>query len=215
MDTLNIKDVSLAQLDETNNISVNLIDEEENQDHQSTPVFSQLGVACMPTSPTDKGACQALIAPTLLDGVIIGMHDSRTSNVYGNLKPGDTCIHSVDENQNAKILLKGDKKAITLQIKDEKSKKDMFVTLDGKNGKIQICGFKCILEMSENGIVLGTQGTGNSAIILNPNGQIIIKGKSILLGENACAATPICYSPAPVAGVSGVATPSLSIFVSP
>lgn len=209
---LDIQDVNTSKIDDNGNVLVDT-KQADGQDYTDTPVYGQLGIAAKPFPQTEAGKAQAMIATEILDGCIIGMRDVRSSTVYGELQDGDTAVYSTDENNNSKILLKGERKKATMLTKDSNDK-DMIIAMDGENDKITISGFKALFEMSrENGIIMGVEGSASAAIWIKPDGTIIIKGSNVLIGETPTLGAAGGVTPGTIP--SGTAVASSSVIISP
>lgn len=158
-------------------------DDGDAPDYGDVPVFSCLGVTALPYQATADGNAQGVVVKVDgFDGVLIGARDTRTAGIVGNLKPGDTAVHSTGPSQAAQLLLKEEKRQAVLMTKDSK-KKSAVLLLDGKNDKVQIAAFGCLFEISrENGICLvGEHGKASIQIV---GDTIVLRGK-ILLGGAA------------------------------
>ncbi len=95
------------------------------------------------------------------DAVIIGARDTRTAKIAGNLKPGDTVVHSTGPKQAAQLQLKEDKRQAMLVTKGSDGKQAMLL-LDGKNDKVTIAAFGFVIDISKSS---GTMS------LMSPNGQ--------------------------------------------
>ena len=140
------------------------------------------------------------------NGICIGARDTRTAKALGNVKPGDSILHSTGPNEAAQVQCKEEKRQVVIYTKDSTGK-GVVVVVDGKNDQIQLQGFGMIIEMTkENGIKLHAGG-GASVIIqdddLYLNGNIHIAGIP--------PGTTLCASPVPVVGVSGATVPVLGV----
>ncbi len=167
-----------AQWQATNEISEEADDAENFGD---IDVLQGLGLTSMPwPADGDKYAEGAVIRNCgNRNGICIGARDTRSASALGNVRPGDTIIHSTGPNQAAQVQCKEDKRQVVLFTKDS-SGKGMVVMLDGKNDQIQLQGFGMIFEMSkENGIKIDTGG-GASILMQGAdlwlNGNIHLKG---------------------------------------
>ncbi len=179
-------------------------------------VISSLGLSAMPYQADDSGHAEGIVLRDVggLTGCIIGARDTRSARIVGNLKPGDTVLHSTGPNNAAQVQLKEEKRQAVLTAKTE-SEDDLVIFCDGKNKQIQLVTPWGRVEISEdNGVVLASD-TGEARIQLKGN-QVIITG-SIVLG----GATPtgfVLYSVAPIpltgsAGGPGVPAPGVYIGV--
>jgi hypothetical protein len=140
-------------------------------------VFQGLGFASMPYGKDEKGYAECLVAQIGGRCIAIGGRDTRTANVIGNLKPGDTCVHSTGPQQAAQLQLKEEKRQCVMRTKDKQGK-DMIAMLDGVNEKIQVSGMGLMLEGSrENGWNIAEPG--GAAIQLH-GGKVIFTGTVML-----------------------------------
>jgi hypothetical protein len=173
-------------------------------DYGDAPVFAALGIVAMPYPADDNGGAQFIVANdvTGLDGAVIGGRDTRTSKIVGNLKPGDTVVHSTGPKMAAQLQLKEDKRQAVLVSKDTRGQ-TMVAMLDGVNDKVQIAAFGGIIELSrENGIVLSHGGAG-----LQIKDGVISQTGTIVLGGR----TPTLPVLAGASGPAGVATPGVFV----
>jgi hypothetical protein len=177
-------------------------DENDSEDLSGMPCYGALGVSCRPAPKSSEGCAEAIVARSIGDGAVIAMRDPRTANIYGDLEEGDCSLHSVDADGNAQVLLKGDKRSASVIVSQEDGKQQVF-TMDGINKKIQICAFKTIFEMSEDGITLGNE---KASITITPDGVIMLNASSVLIGGT---------TPVPVLCGAPPGVPSKSVFVSP
>ena len=74
------------------------------------PVFDvmmpcALGLTAKPYPATAEGYVEAVLEDEVdgLDGLVIGARDLRTAKIVGNLKDGDTCLHSTGPQQAAQV----------------------------------------------------------------------------------------------------------------
>ena len=113
-------------------------------------VVSQLGVSSCPAEADSKGQAQGVICENVagLKGMCVGGRDTRNASIYGNLRPGDTCVHSTGPKAVSQCLLKAEKRQAILATKDT-SEQQILVILDGKNNKLQITAFGAMLELSK------------------------------------------------------------------
>lgn len=150
------------------------------------PHFQCLGVSAMPYQAddgnTDSAEAIVLRGDGCGDGVIIGMRDARTTDITGNMKPGDTVVHSTGPHKAAQLQLKEETRQACLITQSRRSKRHMGVFLDGEEDTITInCGSAGTIHISKaNGMVL-TDQKGRASIQLC-NGQVIITGEAVILG---------------------------------
>jgi hypothetical protein len=134
-------------------------------------VFQSLGVSSLPFPKDDRGSAQAIVARNVggKNGVVIGARDKRCAKIVGNLKPGDTVLHSTDAQLAAQVQCKGEKRQVVCATKDTQDK-TAAVVLDGLNDKYTVAVFGHLFEISRengfsfvhesgNGITIGPEGT--------------------------------------------------------
>jgi len=174
-------DLGPGALDEDGNLLVQCKDAPVSEDGTApdfgdTPIMCALGLTAMPFPATEEGSAEAIVADDLpgVDGVVIGARDVRTANIVGNLKPGDTVLHSTGPEQAAQIQLKEEKRQVVARTKDTRGK-DMAVVVDGKNDKVSVTAMGMLIEMSrDNGVnVVGTGGAGIQLV----DGKVIFTGQ--------------------------------------
>ena len=113
-------------------------------------VMSQLGVSAIPAEADASGQAQGVICENVagVKAMCVGGRDTRNAAIYGNLKPGDTCVHSTGPKGVSQCLLKAEKRQAILATKGTDDTQ-ILVVLDGKNNKIQITAFGAVLELSK------------------------------------------------------------------
>lgn len=184
-DLIAIVDIGASELDgETNTLTVNAKGPGEEEDILGAGVWGINGVVNRPYPITDDGSCQALVLRSG-PGYVIGTRDTRINDVYGNMDPGDTCVTATGPEHAAKLLLKETTRLIALLTKDTQEK-DFGITADGTNNKVQIFGWKQMLELSkDNFITIGASSdAGSSAIQIKPS-ALVLKAPAVKLGEGA------------------------------
>src|SRR5690349_11024216 len=77
-----------------------------------TAVYQALGFASMPFPKTSDGYAECLVVRHCggRNAVCLGGRDTRTASVVGNMRPGDTVVHSTGPNQAAQLQLKEEKR---------------------------------------------------------------------------------------------------------
>lgn len=135
--------------------------------------FQSLGHYAVPFPKTAEGYAEGVVARDVgnRDAVLLGARDTRTQNVVGAAKPGDTIVHSTGPNQAAQLQLKEEKRQAALLSKDSRGE-TMAVLMDGKNDKVTVVALGCVFEM-KRGEVSITNGT---AAILLQGGDIVLNG---------------------------------------
>lgn len=177
-------------------------DPDDAEDFGQLPMCCALGVAAMPYPATELGAAEGVVESVPgVDGLVIGARDTRTAAITGNMKPGDTVVHSTGPEQAAQLQLKEAKKQAVLCTKGSDGRQ-VLVLLDGANDKLQIIAFGALIEMtSENGVVL-TSETGGASIQLKGDTAIITATNVILGGRTPVA--PVLAGAPPGAPAPGV-----------
>jgi len=170
-------------------------------DYGNAPNFSALGLTAMPYPETEDGHAEGIVVEVPgLDGAIIGGRDTRTAKIVGNLKPGDTVVHSTGPEQAAQLQLKEKKRQAVLRTIGTNGK-DVAIVLDGRNDKVQVIAFGQMFEMTPSGVSIVEKG---GAAILMGGGVVRLLGTVVLGGS-----TPI----APVHSGFGPSAPSPGVFV--
>ena len=157
------------------------ISEEEGDDEPmgESDVFQSLGISSMPFPSDDAGFCEGLCVREIAgrDTCFLGARDTRSAAIVGNLKPGDTVMHSTGPQQAAQVQCKEDKRQVLMATKD-KNGKTMMVMLDGTTGKFQVVLPKMIFEMDS--------ATGNF-LFNNSKCSILVQGDTIALDGTVVA----------------------------
>lgn len=198
-----IVDVGFAKLDpDTGELLVNA-DAMMGSSYEETPVLSQLGVTAMPYPATDEGTSQMLVLTGIAgaNGVCVGGNDTRTAKITGNMKPGDTIVHSTGPQQAAQLQLKEEKRQCALVTKDDRGK-DFGLFLDGTKvtGTFTIPKAGTIHITQDQGVVI-TDNTGKASIQLI-DGKVIILGQIVLGGRTP--SVPMLAGPLPGIPAAGV-----------
>lgn len=144
-------------------------------------VLQGLGLTSMPWPADGDGYAEAAVVRNCgnRDGICIGGRDTRTAKALGNIRPGDTVLHSTGPNEAAQVQCKEEKRQVVLYTKDSTGK-GVVVTVDGKNDQIQLVGFGMIFEM-KRGSGIKIQNDGGASILMQGsdiflNGNIHVKG---------------------------------------
>lgn len=195
---------------ETNVLTVELSNESgldgDNEPLGTAPMMSCLGVTALPAGPSGTGHADAVVMRPCGPYVagIIGGSDTRSADVIGQLKPGETAVHNTGGSaaKRSRAFFKEDCASIIVG-------NDLVLMLDRKNSKITITGFGSIFEMSAaQGITMMTKG-GKAAIHIMENGTIDIMAPTINLGGASLPATPATAVLCGVSGMTGI--PSTAI----
>jgi hypothetical protein len=166
----------------------------------------------MPYPADDEGHAEAVCVKGVggRDTAFVGARDTRSAKIAGNLKPGDTVIHSTGPQQAAQVQLKEDKRQVAMVTKDTNGK-TMMVLLDGDANKFQIVLSGCIFEIDGNSKT-ATLKVGDDAILLG-GGSCALDSSVILGGTGPDPVNKIVVSPAvgPVPLPAATGTPAIGI----
>lgn len=170
-----------------------------------------LGVTSAPWPADDSGHAEGVVVRDCggRNAVCIGARDTRTASIVGNLKPGDTVVHSTGPEQSAQLQLKEAKRQAVLATKGTDTKQ-ILVLLDGQNDKVQVLAFGGIIEMARSGSgarIVMSDGQGGGIHI--EGGQVVFDG-TVMLSRNA--KFTVATSPTPVTGTVGATTPAPGVF---
>ncbi len=194
-----------AQWQATNQVSS---DPNDNEDFGEIDAFQGLGLTSMPWPADDDSYAEGAVIRNCgnRNGICIGARDTRSAKALGNVKAGDTILHSTGPNEAAQVQCKEDKRQVVIYTKDS-SGKGVVVVVDGKNDQIQLVGFGMIIEMSkENGIKL--DGGGGASILIQ-GGDLYLNGAIHIAGIPP--GTTLCASTVPVVGTSGSTVPVFGV----
>ncbi len=146
-------------------------------------VFQGLGVSAMPWPADDNSNAEGIIVRNCgnRNAICIGARDTRTSACYGNMRAGDTVLHSTGPNQAAQVQCKEEKRQVVLFTRDS-SNKGMIVMVDGKNEQIQINAFGMLLQMKKGEGITINNGEGASIIMQGPD--LFLQGNVHIAGIN-------------------------------
>lgn len=216
-DLIEIVDVGSAELDPINNIltlnALGVGTSEDNEDlpnYSETPIFGALGLVAMPSPKNDSGGCEGLLLQTKQGPAFVGFRDTRTSQVYGQLQPGTTCLHSVGAEQSIRLLLNEEKRTAALLVKDSEGE-DIGLIIDGNARSVSFFAGGHIVELHATDFlnIRVQSDAGTSNVSVAPQ-SVVIQSGNVGLGAAPTAATPAAY------GVAGpVNTVSTSVFISP
>jgi len=134
-----------------------------------------------------------------IDGewVIVGGRDPRSGDVVAQLGPGETCLHSTGAGFESRVFCKDQLLALVVG-------GDLAFLMDRQNKKVQLAAFGHFFEMSaDQGICFAE--SGGAALVLH-DGKAVLKGASVLIGENP--ASPVAHG-----GVGAASLVSTSVWV--
>ena len=89
------------------------------EDFGDIPQMQCLGVSSAPWQADDSGRCEGVVigGAGSRNGVCVGARDTRTNDIVGNLKPGDTVVHTTGPSKAAQLQLKESKRQALLVTK--------------------------------------------------------------------------------------------------
>jgi hypothetical protein len=169
-------------------------------------VFQGLGLSSMPYPADDEGHAEGVIVENCgnMNAVCVGARDTRTAKITGNLKPGDTVLHSTGPAMAAQVQCKEEKRQVVLATKN-KANETQALLIDGKNEKFQVAVGGCMLEIADGGFTL-TDASGKASVIIR-NGTINLIGKIVLGGIAPVPGLSIMLGPVTGSPGAGSAAP--------
>lgn len=199
--------------------------------------WQHAGLASIPSSPTPDGKAAQCLAIRQTDRpVVFASRDLRMSQIYGNLKPGETCLYAGGATGTAqgKVLLKADG-SVTLGTTDSNAAggNAIFLRVSPANG-LEFVSPWGTMSFGPNGFKLrvGAFGPEIRAYIMAPalpgplsalqsvikvKGAFVkIDGTSVMLGPDTPATIwmPAAYGPDPAPGplaLLGITSSSVKI----
>lgn len=152
--------------------------------------FSQLGVTAMNYPKTASGFAQGFLVRDAAgaEGVILGARDSRAAGIVGNLKPGDTVLHSTGPEQAAQVQCKEKKRQVVLATKTSDGKSAMLV-LDGTKDTATLAFNGAAVQITSAGELLMANKDGKAGIATEGT-QIKLLGQ-VVLGGGGAAGLPV------------------------
>jgi hypothetical protein len=164
-------------------IEENVSDKEKGEDFGEMPIACALGITALPAPPSDDGTCaEGIIEPDVggFPGVVVAAWDARTTDVAGQLSPGDTCLHGThaDATKRAKVFCKENLAAVIVG-------NDLALTLDRGAKAVTLAAFGHVLQVSENSILLAEKSGGNWIELKGGNNSIV--GPTCIGGPGAVA----------------------------
>lgn len=168
-----------------------------------TAVYQALGLSSAPWPKDASGQAECILVRNVggRPAAVIGARDSRTAAAIGNLKSGDTVLHSTGPNLSAQVQLKEEKRQAVILTKTGDGT-TMAVILDGKNEKIQATHAGAIFEIAKNGDISLVNGSGSGLLI--QGGNIHIMG-TLVAGAGNPAGLAYMLGP-PTGSPGGVAS---------
>ena len=196
-----IVDIGAGKLDQTTGMVVaeckgSEVEGGEAPDYGSVNMAFGLGFAAVPAPANENGNAQAVLIDDCpgQDGVCVGAVDSRTTQSYYELGPGETAVFATGEGYDARILFKD---GLATIIVDD----DMVFMIDRKTKKIVTSAFGMVHEMSKANGHSFTDETGTASIQLK-KGVICLTGVVVLGGR-------VIASPMGLPGVPSLPAPGV------
>jgi phage gp45-like len=196
----------------------------ENVDHDAAEWWQHTGFASMPAPPTQgASSCQGIAIKHSDRDMIIASRDLRGSMIYGNLKPGETCVYA--SSGAARVLLKRDGSiALYTTVDNTPTGTSISFILSPTEGVILATPWGGFTLTPGNGWVI--TGPGSAALTLSAltatlagtqvevNGSLVAVSGTIgtFLGPLATP-TPVTAALHGPVGLAGVA--STTVFISP
>lgn len=183
MDDLELVTLNAGERDEETNAPVAgayvQIDETEQKPLGTVPLMQCLGITSMPMPADSKGKAEGICAAVAgMSAVCIAAWDTRSNAITGNMKPGDTVVHTTGPNPIAQLMLKNESKTVALVTRGSDGKQ-MILALDGKNDSFLVSAFGHLISITDEGVTLSSKNGANS---INVGDDLIhIKG-AVMLG---------------------------------
>lgn len=186
---LNLHDITSAELADNGVISAVATRDPDTLGEAVTdaPIFGGLGLSSLPYPPDDNGSAQAVVDD---DGIIMAIRDARTADVYGDMSPGDVCLHSVGPNHPSKLLLK---ETGHFGLMSKTGGKDYGIFYDPSTGAITIQGKGGVIQIGSDDIKISSKG-GSWISLSN---VITMDGSMIALGQAVAGSCAAYVAPGP------------------
>lgn len=158
-------------------------------DYGQVPMMCALGLSAAPYQATKDGAVEAVVARDIpgIDGAVVAARDTRSAKIVGNLKPGDTVLHSTGPKQAAQVQLKEDKQQAAILTKTSGGKTMMFL-LDGDADVVQLTHAGAMFQIDKSGDIAIVNGSGAGLLVQGGNVHVI--GNPVLGAGNP----PMCFA---------------------
>lgn len=172
-------------------------DESDIEPFGPTAVYQSLGVSSAPWPKDDNGWAEAVVFKNCAGrtAFCVAARDTRSAKIVGNLKPGDTVVHSTGPSQAPQLQLKEATNGAVLLSKSKKTGKSMMIHIDGENGTVQITHAGAMFEIDDAGDVSILNAAGAGFLI---QGQDIFPTGTLHLGAGNPPGSFIMLGMAPV-----------------
>jgi len=139
------------------------------EDFGVVDVMQGLGITAAPWPADDSGYAEALLLKGAANrnAIAVGARDTRSAKAIGNVRPGDTVLHSTGPEQAAQVQCKEAKRQVVNYTKDTDGQGMVFM-LDGKNNKIQFLARGAMIEIDDVGDI-SMIGAGGASIMIQGN----------------------------------------------
>ena len=218
------QDILHAGLDPETNVALCQLGDSTAQtpDSDAAELWQTPGVWSLPAAPTPgQPACQAVCLKRSDHDIIIATRDVRNSSIYGNLKPGETCVGA--STGQARTLYKANGSINHIVTSDNTPGGTMFSESLGPDG------FSLVTPWG--GITINSAGititAGNAALVLTAEGDAKLIGQTASVNGSVAAiagtvmtmigpeATPVTGAGYGPPGGGPVVLASTHVFVSP
>lgn len=162
------------------------LDADDEKQYPGASWFAGLGVTGMPYGPSKRGFVEGVLIDRVgpYSGIIIAARDRRGTNIYGQLEPGDTCLHCTGEDPKPQVLLKREKRIAAMLTEDSKGK-TAGIIIEGAEDRATVTLFGWTIQVTrEGGIVMSSKNGLHGITITDSGGHL--RGNWVLGG-----ATPV------------------------
>lgn len=198
-------DITTSEIDtKTNTITFHTGDVASKTPGWEAESWQHVGFASRPSSISGTGdsalAAQALVIPRSDYDIVFATRDTRFQDIYGALKPGETCLYGTgaDGTAQGRLLIK-DNGSINLFTSkgNVKGGDGMGVFIDPAGSITLAAPSKAALILNDDGAKLfnaaGAIQIADSVLKISSTAKVAISGPSIVLGGPA--ATPVVNLP--------------------
>ena len=146
-------------------------------DADAAEIYFPPGYYGMPANPTPgKPSCQPFVAKQGDRDIILGTRDTRDSQIYGNLKPGERCIAGGYPSQN-RFLQKANGDTYIYTLQGNLPGGQSLAWRQGADGSYEFRGAAATIKADASGNI--TIGNAACGITLSSDGTVKIFGKIV------------------------------------